>query len=244
MYSDLIGLSDRVWGWNSDYKNLFRVAIEAIVKHPRTYLHNVSEDFYQILLIKGLPTMSSYQKNGPVDTAPPATIVVAGKSLPLPSEDQLIPASHMWWLASTPDNSVTYNWQNLGNPVPVFRDPEVQSIFESISASEKQFTNIPIREGNTRISQLLNKITNRLYPPMLVWIIIGMIGFVLQFDFKNKVLAFIFAISIGSVLLTVAGTQDYIEYRIPFDPVFILMGTVGYLQIIKKIIASRKYFNR
>src|SRR5262249_56216651 len=36
-FEDVLGLSDRVWGWNSDYTQLRTVGIEAVSAPPGTY---------------------------------------------------------------------------------------------------------------------------------------------------------------------------------------------------------------
>jgi len=46
MWSDLVTLSDRKWGWDDDYHNLFYISIEAIQKHPITYLKNTIAVYY------------------------------------------------------------------------------------------------------------------------------------------------------------------------------------------------------
>ena len=44
-HEDLISLSDRLWGWDSDYRILGRAAREAVRKHPSTFARGVLRDF-------------------------------------------------------------------------------------------------------------------------------------------------------------------------------------------------------
>jgi hypothetical protein len=39
---------------------------------------------------------------------------------------------------------------------------------------------------------------------MLLWIVVGLIGFFYQFELQDRVLAFMFTISMGIILITVA----------------------------------------
>ena len=51
MYGDLVGLSDKIWGWESDYSKLRKVAIEAIIKHPFKYFSNGLLSFWYVMTI-------------------------------------------------------------------------------------------------------------------------------------------------------------------------------------------------
>ncbi len=50
MHEDLTGLSDRVWGWDDDYRHLSRVGREAVLAHPGAYARGVARDLKNLLL--------------------------------------------------------------------------------------------------------------------------------------------------------------------------------------------------
>ena len=50
MHEDLTGLSDRVWGWDDDYRHLARVGREAVLAHPGAYARGVAGDLKNLLL--------------------------------------------------------------------------------------------------------------------------------------------------------------------------------------------------
>ena len=49
MHEDLIGLSDRTWGWDDDYAHLARVGREAVRAHPGAYARGVARDSWRLL---------------------------------------------------------------------------------------------------------------------------------------------------------------------------------------------------
>ena len=49
MHEDLVNLSDRVWGWDSNYSVLRRAAWEALRAHPSTYAKGVTRTIWQEL---------------------------------------------------------------------------------------------------------------------------------------------------------------------------------------------------
>ena len=50
MHEDLTGLSDRVWGWDDDYRHLSRVGREAVLAHPGAYARGVAGDLKNLLV--------------------------------------------------------------------------------------------------------------------------------------------------------------------------------------------------
>jgi hypothetical protein len=254
MYFDLVGLSDEFYGWDADHEIMRKVALEALWRYPGPYIQGVWDDSIRMFGRK------YYRYSAPSETQPfrlPSDrsaspdrdsgdgdpdeddrprradnadrVIIGGRSLPRPTEGQLIPRSHLGWLASSSDQSVYIDWSDIDNPVYRFKDPEVERLHDAMAA--RDFPGIPVRKPNEKVARVLNKTSRYVYPIMWAWIFVGFAGMALRFDFQARVLAFIFLLAFGSVLLPIATGSTYIQYRLPFDPVFILMGTVGYLKI-------------
>ena len=103
MHEDLIGLSDRTWGWDDDYAHLGRVGREAVVAHPGDYVRGVARDTWRLLW---------WPLFLPVDEgeATATRELAAASQLPEPSEGQPIPSASVSGWISTPDNSIREIW--------------------------------------------------------------------------------------------------------------------------------------
>ena len=55
MHEDLIGLADRTWGWDDDYRHLARVGREAVLAHPGAVRARRGRDV-RLLLLASLPS--------------------------------------------------------------------------------------------------------------------------------------------------------------------------------------------
>ena len=93
MHEDLMSLSDRLWGWDSDYDRLGAAAWEGVRAHPGTYARGVLGDFWKELskpLFAG--SRSASEDTGSTRGAGvPPTVVVDGRELPEPTEGEPIP---------------------------------------------------------------------------------------------------------------------------------------------------------
>ena len=48
-FEDVVGITDRLWGWDSDYAHLRAVGIEAVRAHPLRYLSGVGTTTFEEL---------------------------------------------------------------------------------------------------------------------------------------------------------------------------------------------------
>ncbi|GAI38787.1 unnamed protein product, partial [marine sediment metagenome] len=85
---------------------------------------------------------------------------------------------------------------------------------------------IPNRNGSPMLAKFLNQLTG-LYPDMLTLIIIGVLGLLFSTHYLKKVMIFVCVISIIGVVIPVAGQYIIYQFRIPFDPVFIILAVIG-----------------
>lgn len=232
MYSDLVVLSDRVWGWQSGYRILRDAGLEAIRRHPRAYIDGV---------VSTLKTQASLAYSWPAPVAdtphrtsgPAQTIVIHGRRVPTPTEGQPIPASRLWWLASTPRQTLWTDWSSLAHPVLRSREPGGDLRIASLERRTAGLLNrVPDRSGSVSLARGLNWIA-RHYPSPRLWVLVGLIGFAIA---RGRSAAFPGLLAVGSALLIVGtslGEPAVLEYRLPFDPVFVFFGVAGLAAAIR-----------
>jgi hypothetical protein len=236
MWGDLVSLSDRTWGWDSDYATLYAAALETIHRHPWPYVKGVIRSWGGVLIRN--PTSPAPQVSKPDNTR---TITYNAKGLPVPSEGQLIPASNLWWLASSPDQRIQSDWENYYRTGKlVIKDPALAQRQAQLGQKlEQMLAVLPSRDGLTGVAAILNELAC-FYPPMLLWIAIGALGLAFRRDSRDRALWFMVALSLVYLLVSFTGMNTVVAYRLPFDPIFILTGSIGIDAIAQKYRANAK----
>jgi len=226
MFADLVALSDREWGWNSHYTQLRDSAVEAIRAHPKVYVRGVTRTLE--LEMRGKYAYVSPRSTQPAShAASRGTIVVRGRRLPAPTEGEPIPASNLWWLASTPRGTLWTDWSSFATPTTRSHeaggDARIRALEKRLAALEDD---LPNRDGSLTIANGLNSVTNA-FPGLLFWVVVGTLGFAVR-RFRGAALPTVLLCTAGLVLIgTALGEPPVIEYRIPFDPLFLLFGVAG-----------------
>lgn len=231
-WSDLLALSDRTWGWDSDYGKLRAVGLEAIAQHPVTYARGVVKTV-------GRELVSAYQPGRPEAPPPPRTIecelgcvspgleYINGMMLPAPFPGQQIPTHFGFWHESTPDNSIQTNWSSFARPKLAFRYPNVEARYDRISADLRDMmSKLPSRDGSSIWTDRLNRITGWL-PSMLVWLALGSLGFAFRPQHHARLLILLTVMGLGMVVGTALSSPASLLYRVPSDPLFIVFGVVA-----------------
>ena len=104
MHEDLIGLSDRTWGWDDDYAHLARVGREAVRAHPGAYARGVARDSWRLLWWPVFLPVAESEAGREHDSSR------ASAQLPEPSEGQPIPSASVSGFISTPDGRFREVW--------------------------------------------------------------------------------------------------------------------------------------
>ena len=211
MLSDIAPMSDRVWGWDSDYEMVRRASREAIRAHPIAYAKGVARSTLETL------TDNSY---APVVAWPPqprtircelacsgkGTVLRNGRLLPAPYyADETVSAGHAYWLQSTPDSSTSTDWSNLAAPTFQFKSPAQAQAFAALSADlAGALENIPPRKPVAWLMRVAN-VLSELLPSMWIWLLFVLAGLVWNVRSGRRLLialpamgvAFLFINSLG-----------------------------------------------
>lgn len=207
MWADLPGLSDRVWGWDSDHRHLQRVAMEALAVHGVPYAKDLVLDWFRI--------MTTQQAIPPVkratEGAPPArTIVVHGRTLPMPTEGEPIPNAYCNFTQTNPSCE----------PVSPARQQQLTAAVKALGLT------LPRRDGSDRIAQRLRECAD-CWPPMLAFLLIGGAGLIIHPPRFLTPLLVAAGLAMLIVVITLSGMMATYEYRVPVDPLFIIFGIIG-----------------
>jgi len=207
MWSDLVALSDRTWGWDSDYKHLRPVALEALARYPGVYVKALVRDLLGAFLQHGYLPDSIKRQGDPVPE-----VRLNARGLPIPSEGELIPHSYFHYPSTNPWNRA----------VPEERLKQLQVELLALGLD------IPRRNGSGRVATLLSYLTQA-YPPMLTWLVVGLFAMAFRPHPARRTLLILLSLSLLVLVVTFSGVRVIYQYRIPFDPLFILAGVAGVL---------------
>jgi len=210
VWSDLVGLSDRIWGWDSDYKMLQKVAMEAIIAYPWVYLKGVMYQLTNFFFATFEPPpslildKSAKPEKSPKEINKNKKIIFDGF--------HIIPRSYMHWLQTGP---IRKNISDIKN--------------KNINSNWKVNINLPVRNGDPLIAKTFNQYLSRLFPPIFFFILFGSIGIFLSAQARSFIIFFMLLSIIHALIVCMSGDAP-VQYRIPFDPIYILIGVSGFIR--------------
>ena len=204
-WSDLLALSDRRWGWDSDYAILRRAALEAVAANPAPFVAGVARDMVAMLAIIGYPPPTV-----PRPSAPPASSRPTPPDLPVPTDGQRVPFSYVHWLSSSPTGNINASAQE-----------------HSRARVARIVATIPANPGKPETADLLEK-AQRLFPPPGVWLLAGVIGTIRLSGVQRRVFYLLVAMALIAPTAGVVGQALLYHYRLPTDPLFIVFGVAGF----------------
>jgi hypothetical protein len=197
MWSDLVYLSDRHWGWASNYAALRDAALEAIRRHPKLYVRDVASGMWSEVSTP-YPRAAVHRRIAAPGATRPAVAAAAPPAM--------FPGIH-WWLSSTPNGRQV-------DPARVARLMREEKSLES---------DLPDRSGSQAVATVLNDISS-VVQRMEVWIALGLVALLVRRPCGSLALLVLLASAMLVLLVTLAGYGPTPEYGLPFDPVFILFG--------------------
>jgi hypothetical protein len=225
MFVDLVALSNRLWGWQSDGAKLREVGLEAVRTHPGAYTAGVAKTVWQLLrnpLMRTLDSGGQAQGRSEQRGTQP-TILVNGRRLPRPTEGEPIPAAHEGGV-STPDYSIRTVWTSPREHHLVFEHAGDKQRYLALQRRiDALLGNLPDRAGRPGVADTLNQLS-RWYPPPIVWLVVGLaaLAFWRRADWlRLSVPALAGLLVIGVTALAVPAVP---QYSIPIVPAFFLLA--------------------
>ena len=232
MQIDLLALSNRLWGWDSDARILRDVGVEAVRAHPLTYARGVTETMGQLLwrpVFRTLPSGDDDGSDGDDGSSAGSsgggdTIVVNGRRLPRPTEGEPIPAANQGGI-TTPDGSIYTVWTSPTDHHMVFRNPADERRFVALHRKMSELeANLPDRDGQATLALRLNQ-ASRWYVPPIVWLAIGLVALAVRRPRGALALAVPAGAALLVDLVSALGLPAVPHYSVPTAPAFVLLAT-------------------
>lgn len=226
IHEDLYNLSDQVFGWNSNYVILRRAGVEAVEKHPGKYFGGVAHTVWHQL-------SNTYFRAPPGPAAPApaakaAPVVVAGRSLPKPSEGQPVPGGQNAWI-SRPDNAIRQVWTSPTTYTFAFRTRAQHRRFDQIQKEMRGlFGALPDRRGNTALSHRLDQLS-RWFPRSIIWLAVGLLALVLRRPRGARTLVALALAALGVIVFNALGLFADPHFQLPVAPAFVFFGACALL---------------
>ena len=230
MIVDLTSLSNRLYGWKSDARILRSVGIEAVRAHPGTYAQGVSTTVWDLMwqpVFRSLPSGGDApaQSDGAdsVHSAGGETVVVDGRTLPKPTEGELIPAPHE--AAPTTARGGIYTvWTSPTERHLVFARPRDRERLDALHARMGELAeNLPSRSGTAILALRLNQ-ASRWFPPPVLWLLFGVAGLVLRRPERALALAAPALAGLVVIVLSALAIPSVPHYSVPVAPAFVLLA--------------------
>jgi Dolichyl-phosphate-mannose-protein mannosyltransferase len=227
MHEDLIGLSDRTWGWDDDYRHLARVGREAVLAHPFAYARGVADDLWELLL---WPLYVDVGDGGAARaSATTRTLAASVQELPTPSEGEPIPAARQSAHITTPHGRIREVWTSPTEHQVVFVDPADAARAAQIDRRiDELAAGFPDRAGRPEIADWLNR-ASRWYPRPFMWLLVGLLAVALRRPARMLVPLTLAGAALLVLLGTALAVYAVAEYTVPVAPAFVLLATAGVL---------------
>jgi len=226
MWSDLVTLSDRKWGWDDDYHNLFYISIEAIQKHPITYLKNTIAVYYNAFKKHYfLQAIEKRETNLKRDNK--ANKEYTRKGLPIPTKGEAIPRPYMWHSSSSPDNRMLPDPTSIELKISEEQQKRRQTLLNKVS----NIPRLPVRNGNQKVQSIIS-IFLQFFPPMIYWVGFAIVGSFYFTSTQKRIYLTLLGLSLFLLGVTYSGIEGIAQYRVPFDPIFIIGGLFGFIRLM------------
>ena len=223
MHEDLIVLSDRVWGWDDDYRHLARVGREAVLAHPGAYARGVVRDLRRLLV------WPLYAQAPKANATGSTRVAVPDRQLPVPSEGEPIPAARQSGYITTPDGRIREVWTSPTEHQIVFSRPADRARAAEIDRRVNDlYESFPDRSARPGVIDRLNS-ASRWYPRPVLWLLVGLLAACVR---RPRGFAVALTLAGGALLILVAtslAVYAVAEYSVPVTPAFILLAAVGLL---------------
>jgi hypothetical protein len=218
MHEDLVGLSDRVEGWDSDYALLARVGREAVRAHPSEYTRGVLDSIWHNLTA----VEYGFRRGGPADVAPITR--PAAESLPRPSEGQPIPSAYQSASISTPGWRIREVWTSPTEHHVEVEDPADAARFAALGRRVESLMTASDAGTEVVVVRRALDLASRLYPRPILFLAVGVIALLVR---RPRCRAALLLPAVAALLLvsvSALGVAGVVFYALPVAPAFVLLA--------------------
>ena len=214
MLYDLVGLSDRVWGWDSDYAIFRKVSIEAIVSRPVDCVRLFVLSYFRMLNVKPEYPAPKACTSHPVEEREKLSQQNSEKTVCKSESEEWIPHSYFQWTWSSPYKRSVEDLADARRKL----DEKIGNTLQPI----------PNRDGVDGLASGLNILTVAL-PEMGAWLFLGLLGFCVRPNLHWGLLLFVTILTLAVPSISYLGIDDIAEFRTMFDPILMIIGLAGIL---------------
>jgi hypothetical protein len=220
MHEDLIGLSDRTWGWDDDHGHLARVGREAVVAHPGIYARGVARDVWRLLWWPVFNPVAEGESGA-------SRRLEMSTQLPEPSEGQPIPSASVSGFISTPDGRFREVWTSATEHEILADDPGDAAHLDRMNRRVDELVGrFSDRAPSAELASWVNR-SSRWFPRPIVWLVVGLLACVFR---RPSHMATPIVLTLAA-LLVILGTSLAVpasaEYSTPVVPAFMLLAVAG-----------------
>lgn len=221
VFADLTSLAGSV--------DLSAVTEEAIRRHPGTFATGIARTIWEMTWA-GRAYASEGEvsgRTGSTGDGETAFVVVNGRRLPRPSEDQPIPASHVGPGIRTLGGQVREVWRSPTEHPLLFDDPRDEQRYARFGRdTDRLVDRIPTRGANQGLVHRLNQASHA-FPPLVFWLAVGLLALAVRRP-RQALVALAPAVA-GLVVIIATSLVAFAvaEYAVPVSPAFIILAAAG-----------------
>lgn len=217
-HEDLVGLTDRAYGWETRNRIMRDAALEAVRERPLRFA-------------RGVATSLVRQLEQPVQLLPPAaeepaaggTINVEGKDVPRPSEGGSIPAARFSYWLSRPDNAFDEVWTSPTEHHVVSSNRALLARLDKLERRVAGLHLTPSHRGSTAVMLWVNRLS-RVFPPALLWLVVAAVAWLWRRPAGISGAAVLAFAAFAVLSATILSVPPLPEFGTPFYPAFALVG--------------------
>ncbi len=228
-FEDVVGITDRLWGWDSDYAHMRAVGIEAVRAHPIRYLSGVATTTFEELwkpLFVALPNTGGGAPSG-TPSSDDASSPSRAPALPVPTDGEVIPSAHQGFFSTTPDGHIREQWTSPVDHSLVFATHEMQLRYDEMARDAGVLlAQVPPYAGNEWLTLQFSR-SSKLFPPLVLWIVAGLAGLGVRRPHRLGLALALAAAATLVVVLQALAIYTIIEFAVPVAPAFVVLGTAG-----------------
>jgi hypothetical protein len=220
----MIALSDRVFGWDSDYDVLFDASLEAIRADPWPYVRSVADTFWDFLAQRYAP--EPRERPVPIP-ALPTELQIDGQPFPAPITVSPLVQAVRYGLVWCPTDDLERCV--VPDPGRALGDPgEADRYDELIDTLRDWNDQLPARDSNAWLAAKGGTASDR-WPRSVLWIAVAAVALAVRRPRGTGpvlVLMGVAALVLGVHALSQAPQN---EFALPFAPVWIVAALVALL---------------